>query len=140
MPSKYKSTGTGYLTKPHSGVKSPPTGTDADLNLASLLPLFSDEDKARAFMEAKRWPNGPVCPHCKSTDACKLTPKPGSKSPARPGVYKCRGCRKQFTVRVGTIFEASKLPICKWLMATHLMAAAKNNISSHEMARLLDVT
>lgn len=140
MPSRYKKTGTDYRTKPHSGKKSPPTGTDADINLASLLPILTDETKAREFLEQKRWPNGPFCPHCKCTEVYKLAPKPGSKSPVRPGVHKCKDCRQQFTVRVGTIFEDSKLPIHKWLMAIHLMAAGKNNISSHEMARLLDIT
>ncbi len=120
--------------------KNPPTNTDADITLATLVPAFADEDKARELFESKRWPNGPVCPHCKATNVCKLTPKPGSKSPVRPGVYKCRDCRKQFTARVGTIFEDSKIPMHKWLMAIHLMSAAKNGISSHEMARLLDVT
>lgn len=120
--------------------KNPPTGTDADISLTTLLPVLTDEDKAREFMEKKRWPNGAFCPHCKSTETYKLTPKPGSKSPVRPGVYKCKKCRKQFTVRVGTIFEDSKLPIHKWLMAIHLMSAAKNGISSHEMARLLEIT
>jgi transposase-like protein len=140
MPSRYIRKNNGYRTKPHSGKKSPPTGTDADLNLVTMLPLFTDEEKAREFVEAKRWPNGPVCPHCQSTEAYKLTAKPGSKKPVRPGIYKCKACRQQFSVRVGTIFEDSKLPICKWLMATHLMAAGKNDISSHEMSRLLGVT
>lgn len=120
--------------------KNPPTNTDKDINLVSLLPILTNEDKAREFMEQKRWPNGPVCPHCESTEAYKLTAKEGSKSPVRPGVYKCKSCRKQFTVRVGTIFEDSKLPIHKWLMAIHLMCAAKNGVSSHELARTLDVT
>lgn len=140
MPSKYIRTKSDYRNSPHTGVKNPPTGTDADLNLATLLPILTNEDKAREFMEAKRWPNGPVCPHCQSTEAYRLTAKPDSKSPVRPGVCKCKKCRKQFTVRVGTIFEDSKLPIHKWLMAIHLMCAAKNGISSHELARQLDIT
>lgn len=120
--------------------KNPPTGTDKDINLASLLPILTNEDKAREFLEKKRWPNGPVCPHCQCTTVYTLTPREGSKTPVRKGVFKCKECRKQFSVRVGTIFEDSKLPIHKWLMAIHLMCTAKNGISSHELARQLDIT
>jgi hypothetical protein len=69
-----------------------------------------------------------------------LTAKPGSKSPVRPGVCKCKTCRKQFTVRVGTIFEDSKLPIRYWLMAIHLMTSSKKGVSSHQIARELGIT
>lgn len=120
--------------------KKPPTGTDADLNLYTLAPLFTDEDAARAFIETQRWPNGPVCPHCQSTAAYKLTAKPGSKRPVRPGVYKCKACRKQFTVRIGTIFEDSKIPLCKWLAAMHLMTSSKKGVSSHQLRRELGIT
>jgi transposase-like protein len=120
--------------------KNPPTGTDRDLNLATLLALFTDETKARDFLESKRWPNGAVCPHCGCAEAYRLTAKPGSKSPVRPGVYKCKACREQFTVRVGTIFEESKIPLCKWLMAIHLMTSSKKGISSHQMGRELGIT
>jgi transposase-like protein len=142
MPSKYVKRNSSYRTQPHSGKKSPATGTDADLNLVSLQELFADETKAREFLEKKRWANGRVCPHCKCAETYPLTAREGSKSPVRPGVYKCRNkdCRKQFTVRVGTIFEDSKLPIRVWLAAIHLMTAAKNGISSHELSRQLDIT
>ncbi|MDZ4689325.1 MAG: IS1595 family transposase [Planctomycetaceae bacterium] len=123
-----------------TGRKNPPSGTDADINLATLLPILNDETKAREFLEQKRWPNGPVCSHCGSTEAYRLTAKEGSKSPVRPGVCKCKKCRKQFTIRTGSIFEDSKLPLHKWLMAIHLMCAGKAGISSHELARLLDIT
>ena len=138
MPSKYRKS-----TKPRTsptGKKSPPTGIDADLNLATLLPLFSDENKAREFLEQRRWPNGPVCPHCECTECYTLTAKPGSKSPVRPGVHKCKACRKQFTVRIGTIYEESKIPLSKWLMAIHLMTSSKKGVSSHQIARELGVT
>ncbi|MEK6261690.1 MAG: IS1595 family transposase [Planctomycetota bacterium] len=140
MPSRYIKSATDYRHKRHTGKKAPPTGTDADLNLVSMLPLFMDEDKARAFMETKRWADGRKCPHCQCGETYKLTAKPGSKSPVRPGVYKCKECRKQFTVRVGTVFEDSKLPIRVWLHAIFLMCTAKNGISSHELARALDIT
>lgn len=121
--------------------KKAPTGTDKDLNLALLSELFVNEDKARDFLEKRRWPDGNViCPHCDADDAYRLTAKPGSKSPVRPGVFKCRKCRKQFTVRVGTIYEESKLPLSKWLMAMHLMTSSKKGISSHQIARELGIT
>ncbi len=139
MPSKYIRKGRP-VSSPR-GSKLPPTGTDADLNLASMSRMFSDESAAREFLEAKRWPNGPVCPHCGCTEIYKLTAhKLTSKRPMRPGVHKCKSCRKQFTVRVGTIFEESKLPLRKWLMAIHLMTSSKKGVSSHQLARELDCT
>lgn len=141
MPSKYKKRNSNYIKQPKSGKKNPKTGTDADLNLNSMIPLFANEDKARDFLESKRWPDGEVfCPHCGEGDAYKLTAKPGSKSPVRKGVWKCRGCRKQFTVRIGTIFEESKVPIRKWLMAIHVMTSSKKGVSSHQIAREIDIT
>lgn len=137
MPSKYIRKNTAH--KP-TGRKAAPTGTDADLNLSTLSRLFGDENAARDFLESKRWPNGPVCPHCGSTEAYRLISHKVSKRPMRPGVCKCKACRKQFTVRVGTIFEESKLPLRKWLMAFHLMSSSKKGVSSHQLARELDVT
>lgn len=114
---------------------------DRELNLSTLSKLFADEDAAREFLEAKLWPNGPVCPHCGSCDgAYKLEAKPGSKTPVRPGVYKCKACRSQYTVRVGTIFEDSHIPISKWLMALHLLTSSKKGISSLQISREIGVT
>lgn len=115
-------------------------GNDATLNLANLAKYFSDEDAAREFLESRRWPNGTVCPHCKATGAYKLTAKEGSKTPVRPGVYKCKACRKQFTVKVGTIFEDSHIPLSKWLLAIHLLSASKKGHSAHQIHRMLGVT
>ncbi len=112
----------------------------SDLNLATLSHLFVDEDAARDFIESRLWPNGPVCPHCGNDEAYALTPKPGSRKPVRKGVYKCKKCRKQFTVRVGTIFEDSKLPFSKWLMALHLLTSSKKGISSLQISRELGIT
>ena len=140
MRSKYIPRNTKYLHQPRSGKKAPPTGTDADLNLASMTKLFNDEDAARTFLESKLWKNGRSCGHCGCTKTYPLTARPGSKSPVRPGVYKCSACKKQFTVRIGTIFEESKLPISKWLMAIHLMTSSKKGVSSHQIARELDIT
>ena len=111
-----------------------------DLNLATMSHLFADEDAAREFLEHRLWPNGPVCPHCDCTEAYKLTAKPDSDKPVRKGVYKCKECRKQFTVRIGTIFEDSKLPLCKWLMALHLLTSSKKGISSLQISRELGIT
>lgn len=114
--------------------------SDESLNLATLSHLFVDEDAARAFIESKVWPDGPVCPHCGSGTVYKLTPRSGSTSPVRPGVYKCKECRKQFTVRIGTIFEDSKIPFTKWLMTIHLMTSSKKGVSSLQISRELGIT
>ena len=120
--------------------KKKPTGTDADLNLVTMAGLFANEDEAREFLESKRWPDGkPVCPNC-GGEGYALTPKPESKSPCRPGVKKCKTCRRQFTVRVGTIFEESKIQIRQWLMAIHLMTSSKKGVSSHQIAREVGIT
>jgi transposase-like protein len=98
------------------------------------------EEEARAMLEAIRWNGEPVCPHCQSLEAYKLTAKPGSKSAVRYGVYKCKQCRKQFTVTVGTIFEGSRIKIADWLMAIYLMCSSKKGISAHQLHRTLGVT
>ncbi len=107
---------------------------------ALSAPKFHCEEAAFEYVEARLWPNGPVCPHCGSMEAYTLTAKPGSTSPVRPGVYKCKACRKQFTVRIGTIFEDSKLPFCKWLITLHLMTSSKKGISSLQISRELGIT
>jgi len=96
------------------------------------------EDEAREMLEAIRWNGSPVCPHCQSNEAYKLTPKEGSKT--RKGLYKCSACRKQFTVTVGTIFEGSRIKIADWLMAIYLMCSSKKGISAHQLHRTLGVT
>ena len=116
-----------------------------EINLISLAQDYSDEDKARSLLESMRWPNGPVCPHCKNQaktgkSIYTIAPKPTSKSPGRKGLYCCGACRKQFTVKVGTIFEDSHIPISKWLMAIFILCASKKSISAHQMHRMLKVT
>ena len=99
-------------------------------------PIYHDKDLARAHLEAIRWPEGPICPHCGVVDnSAELKGKAH-----RPGLYKCRDCRKQFTITVGTVFERSKVPLNKWLLATHLMTSSKKGISSHQIHRSLGVT
>jgi transposase-like protein len=107
-----------------------------ELNLAILAKYFSDEDKAREFLEAIRWPDGPICPHCGEVgNAYKLQGKS-----TRPGLWKCKGCRKPFTVTVGTIFADSHIPLSKWLLAYHLLCASKKGMSAHQLHRMLKVT
>jgi transposase-like protein len=109
------------------------------LNLAET-PQFQDAVKAREFLENLRWPNGAVCPHCGCKTAYKLTAKPTSKKPVRPGVYKCKDCEQQFTVTVNTIFEDSHIPLNKWLLAIHLLCTSKKGMSAHQLHRNLGVT
>ena len=99
-------------------------------------PIFTDVDAAREYLEASRWPDGIVCPHCGGTE--KNTRLEGKKH--RPGLFQCGDCRQQFTVTVGTVFERSKVPLNKWLLATHLMASSKKGMSAHQLHRSLGVT
>ena len=98
-------------------------------------PIFSDESKAREWLEARVWPNGPTCPHCGEQRYTKL-----EGDAHRAGVYQCNACRKQFTVTVGTLFERSKIPLTKWLMATFLLVASKKGISAHQLHRMLGIS
>jgi transposase-like protein len=102
--------------------------------------IYLNEDAAREYLEQKRWPNGVVCPHCKSIGAYKLQPKADSKRPVRKGVWKCKSCRKQFTVKVGTIFEDSHIPLYQWLSAIQFLCASKKGMSAHQLHRMLDIT
>lgn len=101
-------------------------------------PIFSDDDKAREFLEAQRWPSGAVCPHCGETDRVRRLE---GKS-HRPGLYQCgrSSCRKQFSVTVGTVFERSKIGLSKWLMASYLLSSSKKGISTHQLHRMMGVT
>ena len=110
-------------------------------------PYFYDEPKAFGHVEAILWPQGPVCHHCGSMEKpYRLTgvrSKASKKNPEgveRHGLYKCKDCRGQFTVRMGTIFEESHVPLHKWLQAIHLMCASKKGISAHQMHRTLEIT
>jgi len=111
------------------------------MNLVDLAQHFGDEDKARKFLEKQRWPEGPVCPHCGLLgEAYRLTPTADGKTHVRKGVWKCAGCRKEFTVTVGTIFEDSHIPLHKWLLAYHLLCASKKGMSAHQLHRMLGIT
>lgn len=114
---------------------------DSSFNLSDLAKHFSDEDAARELLEQMRWGlDGAVCPRCGGADPYKLTPKATSKKPGRKGLYKCRACRKQFTATVGTIFEDSHIPLSKWMLAIHLIAASKKGMSAHQLHRMLGIT
>ena len=117
------------------------------MNLAELAAVVSDEEKAFEIVERLRWPNGAVCPHCGTVGRAKKLPsqrtKPSKKHPeGKPvhGLWKCYACRKQFTVRVGSIFEDSPIPLGKWLLAIHLMCSSKKGISSNQLKRELGVS
>jgi transposase-like protein len=100
-------------------------------------PIFTDETQAREWLEARVWPNGPVCPHCGSTDG-DVTKMEGKAH--RPGLFQCKACREQFTVTVKTVFERSKIPLSKWLAALFLMVASKKGVSAHQVHRMLGIS
>lgn len=97
---------------------------------------FHDEQAAYDYVEARIWPNGPVCPHCGGYERIG---KMGGKS-TRIGTYKCYQCRKPFTVKIGTIFESSHVKMNIWLQAMFLIAGSKKGISSNQLHRILGVT
>lgn len=100
--------------------------------------IYHDANKAREHLEALHWPNGPVCPHCGNCDASRISKLAGKST--RPGVHKCKECAKPFTVTVGTIFEDSKIPLNKWLLAFRLLSGGKKGMSAHELHRALGIT
>ena len=105
------------------------------MNAAKLAPLFANEDKAIEFVESLMWPDGPVCPHCGGFEkAYKIKANPEKK--IRPGLWKCGYCRKQFTVRVGSIFEDSKIPMKTWLFVISQMCSAKKGVSACQIQRM----
>jgi|SRR5579862_7700806 len=105
--------------------------------MASALshPRFHNEESAFAHVESWLWPDGPVCPHCGVVGkAGRLKGKS-----VRPGLWKCYACRKQFTVRIGTVFEDSHCPLHIWLQAIHLIVSPKKGISTRQLQRTLKV-
>ena len=100
-------------------------------------PIFHDDDAARAHLENIMWPDGPVCPRCGVTGD-RITKLKGKST--RPGVHKCKDCRKPFTVTVGTVMERSKVKLCKWVLAAQLMASSKKGMSAKQLERMLGVT
>jgi len=97
---------------------------------------LQDEEAAYAWVEARVWPEGPVCPHCE--EKARVSKMQGKAT--RQGLYKCYACRKQFRVTVNTIFEKSHVPLYLWLQAFYLIAGSKKGISSNQLHRTLGVT
>ena len=96
---------------------------------------FNDEAAAFAFVESNLWPDGPVCPHCGNADRARIRKLEGKVT--RLGLYNCNECKGQFTVRQGTIFESSHLPLHLWLQVIHLMCASKKGVSTRQIQRML---
>lgn len=102
-------------------------------------PHFHDEDAAFAYLESTIWPEGPVCPHCGCTGRIGAI-KANKAKRVRHGLRICRDCGKQFTAKVGTVFEHARIPLHKMLQAAHLMCASKKGVSSHQLHRILEIS
>ena len=100
-----------------------------DIDLTN--PIFHDEAKATAHIEADRWPDGVNCPLCSSVNVHRMAGK------TQAGMFLCNDCRDKFTVRTGTVFERSHIPLHKWLSAIHIMAASKKSVSALQLQRML---
>ena len=98
-------------------------------------PYFHDEALAFEHLESVLWSNGPVCPHCGSVSG-----KHYDLRKTRVGLRKCSDCRKQFTVKVGTVFESAHIQLNKMLQAVYLMSASKKGVSAHQLHRVLEIT
>jgi transposase-like protein len=100
-------------------------------------PIFHDEALAREWLEARVWKNGRACPHC---GAVEERTRKLEGAAHRAGLYQCNECRQQFTATVGTLFERSKIPLSKWLMAMFLLSASKKGMSAMQLHRMLGVS
>jgi transposase-like protein len=109
-----------------------------ELTLDEIQSRFSDDKSARDYLECIRWANGVTCPHCKNNDQSTFWKiEENKEKKIRGGLRECRSCGKQFTVTVGTIFEDSKIPLRKWLVAWYLLCASKKGISALQIQRML---
>ena len=108
--------------------------------------IYHNEDSAREHLEALRWGNGISCPLCGGTEKIKAAVMKSKPTKANPevqdvkGYYHCGDCRKRFTVRTGTVYERSHIPLHKWVLATHLICASKKGMSAHQLHRMIGVT
>ena len=109
-------------------------------SLESISKIKDDESKCRELLESIRWGSEPCCPRCGGLKPYKITSKPTSKYKVRDGLYKCRECRKPFTVTVGTVFEDGHIKLGTWFMAFALLSASKKGMSAHQLHRMLGVT
>ena len=102
------------------------------MNLIDFQMKFTDEQACRNWLADKRWgENNAICPHCKSNNYCKHSSR---------DIYTCKDCKKQYTVRVGTVFEDSRLPLFKWFVAIYLFISMKKGISSIQLAKYIEIT
>lgn len=109
----------------------------AKITFLSVLNWTNDE--CRTFLEAGRWPDGPVCPKCGAENPYRIERRSKTKNTVK-NLYRCRDCRKDYTATVGSIFEDSKIPLQKWFAAIYLMASSKKGMSAHQIHRQLEVT
>lgn len=103
------------------------------INTFEFFLKFPNEESARIFFEKRRWNDEPVCGHCGSVSVTECKDH-------KPMAYRCRGCRKHFSVRTGTVLAESRLTLQKWLLAAHILTSARKDIPSTQMARELGVT
>ena len=101
------------------------------ISLIELFNRFPDQESARSYMEAQRWPEGPVCPHCEETE--RIHNRKG-------GYYRCNACREDFTVRTGTVMERSHIPLQKWLYGMYMLVTSRKGVSSVELHTKLAIT
>lgn len=102
-------------------------------------PYFHDEEAAFGFLESVVWGDEPVCPHCGCTGKIKKIPANPEKR-VRFGLHRCGDCKKQFTVKIGTVFEHARIPLHKMLQATYLMTSSKKGVSAHQLHRALEIS
>src|SRR5271170_7702658 len=111
-----------------------------DLTLIQIILRFDTDEKARKHLEGVLWKDGVVCPHCKCNDQTKIAERTVNlDKKIRAGLRFCSNCKSQFTVTVGTVFEDSKIPLRKWLIAWYLLCSSKKGISSLQLQRLLEL-
>ncbi len=104
--------------------------------MSARIRLYEDEEAARRYIETLRWPHGPCCPYCRAHDSARTL---GGRSMG-PGWYRCHRCRRKYTVRVGSLFERSHIPLRKWIHATTLITSSRRRLSVRQLRRLLDVS
>lgn len=116
------------------------TKTPSNLTLTEIAAHFGTDEAARAYLEAVRWPNGPVCPHCDNKDEKPIYPIAANPAKGiRAGLRQCAKCEGTFTVTVGTIFEKSHIPLRKWLIAWYLLCTSKKGVSAAQIQRMLEI-
>jgi transposase-like protein len=111
-------------------VVTPPSAEDVDIR--ALISRFGSEDKCRAYLEELRWPDGPRCPRCNATKGISRIEKRGQ--------FDCDSCGYQFSVRVGTVFHGSHLPLWKWFLAVYVMSQTQRGVSANRLSQMLGVS